>query len=204
MKVLCLTWNSNNNFSLNLFNKDLFNKDYQILIISLQETFLTDLTDLNNNYFKNFKKLNLNIKLIQSFGLVTIVLSRDKLNIKSYRIGQGVLGFPNKGFILTEIYRDNSLPNSAPVLVHVNCHLAAHSENHLKRSKQIDQIISPISNQIISPTSNNISCPLLFTGDFNFRSLLESNSFLEKYPLFSENQELCEKVRFQKNTCLLR
>ena len=86
------------------------------------------------------------------YGLQTLILSKEKINLKINKIGYGPFGLPNKGFISIKI--NNSI-------LYLNAHLSAHEYNHIKRLKQISNML----NYVTSDSINTI----ILSGDLNFR-----------------------------------
>lgn len=144
MKIFAFTWNTHGHFSIPDIpsNSDL-------VLVSLQECFsISNLKDLLNRF--NF------VKVTSMFGLKTIVLSKKNITMESCKIGQGIFGFVNKGFIATKIYWGNHR------ILHVNAHLSAHTENRKRRKEQLEEILSYVNEQSVNT--------VILAGDLNFRN----------------------------------
>lgn len=164
MQILCFTWNTEGFANLpNISEKaDMF-------IFSLQECYFTpSKKTILNSIDGNYEQYPF-ITHCSMFGLKTIIVSKQKLQIEFYRIGQGPLGFLNKGFIASVINKN---------LVHINCHLVAHDHNSKRRMEQLEEILS------FSYIHLNT---IILSGDMNFRSLEETRHFREKFPMFKEH-----------------
>ena len=165
MQVLFFTWNTHGTSILPKIDSDA-----DLFIISLQECYKMPSKD---NILQSIGKESGMFKYIEScsmWGLKTIIVSKKKLSLNFFRIGQGHLGFINKGFI-TSVINQN--------LVHINCHLAAHEHNNEKRIAQLDQILSFSLSHLKT---------IVLAGDLNFRSLKEADTFKRKYPMFLEHE----------------
>lgn len=138
--VFVMTWNTHNFLEIPKVKTDA-----SIIIISLQECFnFKKYDDLYPQY-----KFRIKVSLI---GLQSIILSKTKLKVKTKKIGIGIFGFPNKGFIACTI-NDK--------ILYINAHCIPHEHNQSIRMKQIDKILRS--------SYENIHETIIFSGDFNFR-----------------------------------
>lgn len=166
MKILNLTWNTHGSqpFLEQILLKIIeeTGKEADILIISLQECYNVSIfpsgliirrcetganTRKDNIIEEDGNKISYKyIREYSMFGLKTVVASRTPLSIHFYCIGQGPLGFVNKGFIATVIQDPLDIENKASMehstIFHANCHLAAHKHNFKRRIEQLDEIIA--------------------------------------------------------------
>ena len=164
MKIYCLTWNIHNHTKLPKLSEQA-----DIFIFSLQESLFTPTKKNILNSIDSDLKPYPYIYKCSMFQLKTIIVSKHKLQVDFYRIGQGPLGFLNKGFITSVINKS---------IAHINCHLEEHDHNYETRLKQLTQILS------FAQIHRNT---IILTGDFNFRSLQEAKTFKNKFPMLKEN-----------------
>lgn len=149
-KVLVFTFNVGNNYTFNIQNflkkyDKRCNIDYQkfdIILFNLQE----------------FCQLNYELdgwksKKSQMGQLTTVVYSKNDIQFQHECIGYGVLGFINKGFIISKIGN----------LINVNMHLPAHSWKEKERIKSLSYLRT-----ILQPLNTDMY-KIILSGDMNFR-----------------------------------
>jgi hypothetical protein len=161
MKICTMTWNAHG--EPRVPEKMI---DADVLVISLQECYKIP----QIKYFFKYTRV------CSMFGIKTIILSNNQINVKFYRIGLGIFGFVNKGFIASRINEK---------IMHINAHLAPHEYNNHIRLAQLEKIVGFIDDKIMT---------VILTGDLNFRGLSQNqaNEFKGKYPEFHE-----EDIKFK-------
>lgn len=183
MKISVVTYNTSNNISaLSRISEIVEYNDADCIFIALQEMF-----NINDSLFVH--KKGYIASYTKMIGMVSILLTKDNCHHEIVKIGLGFLGFPNKGFILHKIKKT----------ILINCHLPAHEHKHRERMEMIDKIFGIVScykdvNTIIVAGDMNFrireseeSRKLLENREYGLLKLRDqSNTFFEKYRLFSE------------------
>lgn len=179
-KVLVFTFNVGNisTFDIQKFLKKYdkrCNIDYQrfdIILFNLQE----------------FRQLNYNLdgwkaKKSQMGQLATIVYSKNNVEFQYECIGHGVLGFINKGFVISKIGN----------LVNVNMHLPAHSWKEKERIKSLSYLRT-----ILRPF-NITTHRIILSGDMNFRIINDEDE--GKYTRSVLNKDVTSFFYNEYNVC---
>lgn len=181
LKVFVFTYNTHDSKNiLNLIKETVDKPDYDLIYIALQENFSTV---MYTNIVKMLKKTCTSHKFIQSeklIGLSSFVISKHRTNHKSLKLGLGLSGFPNKGFIAHKIND----------IIFVNCHLQAHEGNQKKRLEMFKIIVD-----FVYECYDNFET-IIFAGDFNFRcENFDSDYKNKEYEKYKAKDEFIELVK---------
>ncbi|ADM12457.1 inositol polyphosphate-5-phosphatase [Encephalitozoon intestinalis ATCC 50506] len=186
MLVTVFSWNVNNREGVaDAIPEILGDQKSDMILISLQEHF-----DSQSTVAKSIQKMYPSYRMIsvdRMFGLLSIVLSKERHTVERIKMGFGILGFINKGVCVTKISNG---------IMFISCHLSAHQENNKKRLKEIRRIFECVCD---SESVRNVKTVIL-AGDMNFRiaggsrslDYLKSgkddqcNEFKRAYPMFLE------------------
>jgi endonuclease/exonuclease/phosphatase family metal-dependent hydrolase len=168
MQIKVITYNVNNSNQAVDSLVALCDSSYDLVLISIQEYYWFAILKHLKLDFKNYAhKYYENI-----WGLVTIVLSPNELDIKWEKTCFGPMYCGNKGFITCVINQS---------ILFISAHLS-HGQNNHRREIELRKIAKIIDFY----TKEGPNIPVILAGDLNFRlKRFNSNKYEEKYDQLS-------------------
>ncbi|KAG0437694.1 Phosphatidylinositol 4,5-bisphosphate 5-phosphatase INP51 [Dictyocoela muelleri] len=193
MNLQIVTWNIYDTKKIIKGLKLIKLKNKEIIIIALQESYqffnpfyrLLLIKEIKNIY--HYK----NVKVDRFFGLCTIILTNLDIDVKTTKIGTGLLFIGNKGILLSRIYYKDE------IIVFANLHL--HHNNYKKQIMEIDycmDVINKLYGDIINRNLFNKKINNNTDNNTNLNNSLKLRNIYKNDDLKSNGIiKLCEKIK---------